>query len=273
VEIIRSEKRTEHSTSGTFQSPKSVEGLSDAANGCDAFDASRMSIRREEGWSVALIDQHEFTCGCIATCLEMLCREITVITFATAAEFIAAGPGKFSLALYHMHADAAQAGASNAAIAALMHERQPTPVLVISDVDDSGSMARALTAGVRGYVPTINTSIRVTIEIMRLVTAGGVFAPVTASMLQQACGQSPAAADVPTDRFTPRQLTVLEHLKRGSANKVIAHKLSMSEGTVKVHVRNIMKKTRATNRTQAVFRAYNSTLGGDAADGRPEICG
>jgi DNA-binding NarL/FixJ family response regulator len=203
----------------------------------------------------------------------MLCREITVIAFATASDFILAGPGKFSLAIYHMHADAAQTGASGLAIAALMHEQQPTPVLVISDVDDSGSMARALTAGVRGYVPTINTNLRITIEIMRLVSAGGVFAPVTPSMLQQACGQTPPAREIPTDRFTPRQLTVLEHLKQGNANKVIAHKLSMSEGTVKVHVRNIMKKMRATNRTQAVFRAYSSTSGREAADGRPGVFG
>jgi DNA-binding NarL/FixJ family response regulator len=37
------------------------------------------------------------------------------------------------------------------------------------------------------------------------------------------------------------------------ANKLIAYELSMCESTVKVHVRNIMKKLKATNRTQVVY--------------------
>jgi DNA-binding NarL/FixJ family response regulator len=40
----------------------------------------------------------------------------------------------------------------------------------------------------------------------------------------------------------------------GKANKIIAHELGMCEGTVKVHVRNIMRKVGATNRTQAAFK-------------------
>ena len=55
--------------------------------------------------------------------------------------------------------------------------------------------------------------------------------------------------------LTSRQMVVLAHLQRGSANKIIAHELDMSESTVKVHVRNIMRKVGATNRTQAVYKA------------------
>ena len=50
-------------------------------------------------------------------------------------------------------------------------------------------------------------------------------------------------------------MAVLQYLKRGKANKSIAYALDMSESTVKVHVRNIMKKMGATNRTEAVLRA------------------
>ncbi len=48
---------------------------------------------------------------------------------------------------------------------------------------------------------------------------------------------------------------VFRHLKQGKANKIIAHELGMSESTVKVHVRNIMRKMGATNRTQAAYKA------------------
>jgi len=44
-------------------------------------------------------------------------------------------------------------------------------------------------------------------------------------------------------------------LRRGKANKVIAYELNMRESTVKVHVRNIMKKLKARNRTEVAFMA------------------
>jgi DNA-binding NarL/FixJ family response regulator len=49
---------------------------------------------------------------------------------------------------------------------------------------------------------------------------------------------------------TARQKAVLELLRRGDTNKGIARRLGMREGTVKVHVRQIMRKFGVTNRTQ-----------------------
>lgn len=59
------------------------------------------------------------------------------------------------------------------------------------------------------------------------------------------------------DGLTPRQLAVLKCLREGKANKVIAYELDMCESTVKVHVRNILKRLGATNRTQAVYLTFN----------------
>jgi len=53
--------------------------------------------------------------------------------------------------------------------------------------------------------------------------------------------------------FTPREQDVLTELGRGHSNKVIAHKIGMAEATVKVHLRRIMKKVSARNRTQVVL--------------------
>ncbi len=55
--------------------------------------------------------------------------------------------------------------------------------------------------------------------------------------------------------FTPREIEVIDALRRGRSNKVIADDLKLSENTVKVHVRHIMRKLRATNRTQAALRS------------------
>ena len=63
------------------------------------------------------------------------------------------------------------------------------------------------------------------------------------------------------DSFTPRQLEVLQFLQQGKSNKIIAHKLGMQECTVKTHIREIMTKLKATNRTHAVFLLHQLTKG------------
>jgi two-component system, NarL family, nitrate/nitrite response regulator NarL len=57
--------------------------------------------------------------------------------------------------------------------------------------------------------------------------------------------------------LTARQKAVLELLRRGDTNKVIARRLGMREGTVKVHVRQIMRKFGVTNRTQVAVVCAN----------------
>jgi DNA-binding NarL/FixJ family response regulator len=54
------------------------------------------------------------------------------------------------------------------------------------------------------------------------------------------------------DVFTPRQMEVLKGLWQGKPNRAIANELHMRESTVKVHVRHIMHKLHAQNRTQIV---------------------
>ena len=63
--------------------------------------------------------------------------------------------------------------------------------------------------------------------------------------------------------LTPRELSVIDLLREGKPNKPIARQLDMQENTVKVHVRNILKKLNAANRTHAAFVA-NRLLGHDA---------
>jgi DNA-binding NarL/FixJ family response regulator len=58
---------------------------------------------------------------------------------------------------------------------------------------------------------------------------------------------------------------VLEHLRRGDSNKLIARELNIREGTVKVHVRQIMRKLGVANRTQVAIACANSA--GDATAG------
>jgi DNA-binding NarL/FixJ family response regulator len=62
--------------------------------------------------------------------------------------------------------------------------------------------------------------------------------------------------------FTSKQMAVSEALRRGKANKIIAYELNMCESTVKVHVRNVMKKLRAKSRAEAAYILNEKLAGG-----------
>jgi DNA-binding NarL/FixJ family response regulator len=57
--------------------------------------------------------------------------------------------------------------------------------------------------------------------------------------------------------MTRRELAVIQAIQQGKSNKLIAYHLNMCESTVKVHVRNIMRKLAAKNRTEVAIKAQN----------------
>ena len=144
-------------------------------------------------------------------------------------------------------------------IAALSRTFPDVPIIVVCDSEDSLQVGEALRQGVRGYIPTTLTA-RVVVEAVRLVQAGGTFVPAGAfaDALTQRRIERPdpvPAVVLNLSGLTPRQREVFDLLRRGKPNKIIAHELSMCESTVKVHVRQIMRKLHASNRTQAAFLA------------------
>ena len=125
------------------------------------------------------------------------------------------------------------------------------PVAVLSDYEDSENIRAAFELGVRGYLTTSLASL-VAVQAVHLVCAGGTFAPA-AALLSSSGTRSGADGAPVIEGFTQRQAQILDCLRRGMANKLIAYELNMCESTVKVHIRNIMKKLNATNRTQVVY--------------------
>jgi DNA-binding NarL/FixJ family response regulator len=128
------------------------------------------------------------------------------------------------------------------------------PVIVLSDRDDADEVVKALTCGVRGYIPT-SIACEVAIAALGLVNAGGTYIPVhalgaTRTEVDGAIDDEPSDLSDGLD-LTHRERAVLHQLRNGNSNKRIATSLKMQESTVKVHVRNIFKKLHVANRTQA----------------------
>lgn len=131
-----------------------------------------------------------------------------------------------------------------------------TPIIVLSGEDDLQRVAHALECGAQGYITT-SMALDVAVAVIRLVAAGGTFAPA-GTLMDAARPRADGAAVTKGDDvnfFTERQAAVIEALRRGMGNKMIACELNLRESTVKVHVRKIMRKLNATNRTQAAFLA------------------
>lgn len=128
------------------------------------------------------------------------------------------------------------------------------PLVLLSDCIQPRSVFEALRRGIHGYVPTtLHPSMMM--QVLRLVRAGGTFVPAEL-VLRGIEAASPAETDEQlSECFTRRQLEVLQRLRKGMSNKAIAHELDLQETTVKVFVRQIMRKLKATNRTHAAFLA------------------
>jgi len=116
------------------------------------------------------------------------------------------------------------------------------PVIVVSGRGGPGLAARVIAHGASGFVPK-SASAATVMEALRAVRAGEVWLPAE------------VAADGPTPRLTPQQLRVLYMLCAGLSNKQIGGRLGVTEATVKAHMRAIMEKFGADNRTQVVVSA------------------
>lgn len=128
------------------------------------------------------------------------------------------------------------------------------PVIVLADNDELVHVLKALELGAKGYIPT-SVQIDVCIEAINLALAGGVFLPASSVLAMRRAIEAGNDVNRPmSGMFTQRQEEVVSALRRGKANKIIAYELNLRESTVKVHIRNIMRKLKATNRTEVAYK-------------------
>jgi DNA-binding NarL/FixJ family response regulator len=144
-------------------------------------------------------------------------------------------------------------------VAGLLQAPHGHPVVVLSRSDDMADVIETIECGARGYIST-RANVDHVIAAIRFVLAGGVFVPASSMLAARKSRADPAADPSWQSNFTAKQMAVLEGIRRGKPNKVIAYELNMCESTVKVHVRNVMRKLKARNRTELAFKATEMTL-------------
>jgi DNA-binding NarL/FixJ family response regulator len=163
-----------------------------------------------------------------------------------------------------------------------LHSRiADAPLVIFSENDAREEVVAALTVGAQGFLYA-GTNVHLARQALSFIFNGGAYFPPNCAARTHRVGQvtsagitivpqsdenrsahhaptdadphttgTPAATTDAGNGLTDRQKAVLERLGQGESNKAIARHLGIREGTVKVHVRQIMRKLGATNRTQA----------------------
>ena len=129
------------------------------------------------------------------------------------------------------------------AMVAIRTEFPEARVIILTTFAGDVEIQRALGAGARAYVLK-SMPPRELVEVIRQVNSGKKrIPPEIAAHL---------AEPYSDEALTPRETEVLQQIAGGNRNRDIAEKLFITEETVKVHIKNIMQKLGASDRTQAV---------------------
>ncbi len=128
------------------------------------------------------------------------------------------------------------------AITAIRAESPTARVIVLTTYQGDVLVRRALTAGAQAYL--LKSAVRADlIDIIRAVHSGQKRINAEAAIQ--------LAKHTNEDPLSDREMNVLKLIAAGNSNKHIARHLSITEGTVKTHVKNILAKLQASDRTHA----------------------
>jgi two-component system NarL family response regulator len=152
-------------------------------------------------------------------------------------------------------------GDSVLAIRSIKESAPEIEVVMITDRLDQEEALRAVEAGATGYVlkdiPFENLA-----KAIRAVTTGRILAPEVTQKLVKRLGHITRKQCIQkrphTFGLTHRELDILRWLAQGTTDRDIAARLVIAEGTVKTHVRNILRKLEVRNRTHAVAKALRA---------------
>ncbi|MFO1467567.1 MAG: response regulator transcription factor [Steroidobacteraceae bacterium] len=204
--------------------------------------------------NILVADDHPLYRDALRTVIPQACENVVLAEACSSDEVLAqvTSDERFDLIVLDLNLP----GASGLSCLRQVRERAPlTPVIVVSGVDDPGTMGEVVMAGAAGYVPK-SAPRQVLIDAIRLIMAGGTYLPAAAviALRDQRDGAGASAAGA-SGKLTSRQRRVLDLLAQGLSNKSIARTLDLSEITVKAHVSALLRKLGVSNRVQAAIEA------------------
>lgn len=137
-----------------------------------------------------------------------------------------------------------------------------TPIAMLSTSREEWDVVRALRYGAQGYLLKDMEPDDLVVALDDIIAGKTVVAPELASVLAKVVqGDMPGPqGTVPFSELTPREREILCHLAAGQSNKVIARELGISDGTVKLHVKAILRKLSVHSRVEAAVIAVEQGM-------------
>ncbi len=140
----------------------------------------------------------------------------------------------------------------------LKSRQQSMPIVILTTSRDETDVIEALQGGAQGYLLKDMEPDDLIGSLMDIVAGQTIVANELTMVLARALrGDAPGTASVTTDidNLTPREREILCLLADGQSNKVIARNLGISDGTVKLHVKSILRKLKIHSRVEAAVIA------------------
>jgi len=132
-------------------------------------------------------------------------------------------------------------------------------MVLLTSMLDAGIMTKAIEAGADGFLMK-DMSTEALLQSLRLVMMGETVFPSPLAALLISGKMNGATAKLPVlhKGVSQREAQILRCLLNGNSNKVIANHLNITEATVKVHLKSLLRKINASNRTQAAIWGLNN---------------
>jgi two-component system, NarL family, nitrate/nitrite response regulator NarL len=147
-------------------------------------------------------------------------------------------------------------------VAAVLAAMQGVPIALMSGHASGDEVRHAIAAGARGFLPKTMSSDLFAMAIS-MILAGGTYLPAETLQTVRA-GRSDNNGSMDDSALngvlSPRERQVLVRLATGASNKEIGRELNLAEVTVKLHVRQILRKIKARNRSEAASMATRAGL-------------
>ncbi len=142
------------------------------------------------------------------------------------------------------------------------HLKFQAPVVMLTTSGDERDLVEALRNGAKGYLLKDMEPDDVVAALREIIKGETVVAPNLTQILAKVVkGEDPLESEQsPLDNLTPREREILSLLAEGQSNKVIARNLGISDGTVKLHVKAILRKLDIHSRVEAAVIAVEQGL-------------
>jgi two-component system nitrate/nitrite response regulator NarL len=132
-----------------------------------------------------------------------------------------------------------------------------TPAVILSENVSIASLAACLSAGAAGFLTT-DISLAALLRSLQLAALGETVFPTDLAGLLVSGKREQRRPFIPVENacgLSEREVETVQCLIRGDSNKVIARRLNITEATIKVHIKSVLRKIKASNRTQAAIWA------------------